>query len=354
MDLSTALVIANADQSMLTVTAASGDTEMLDNLSAIGPGIYVVGSQGTGFLRRVITSTDLGNDTYLLETENARLEEVISLGTGYLDIQLTQADLEPDPPPQQSMSYGGQTVRGLAGGSLVPPSPGVTTADGVRFVPSDDLMETTFHFVLGGEDGKDAPLLGGSDGLVFTDPDTGATASITGTLEVQFRLDTLVEFGWRGLHSFRFVPVVEATESLNVEISGELSLDKDDWSKQIADLQFSSITFFIGLVPVVVIPSLKACIGLEADAAGSITAGIEYTQVAEGGILWTENDGLEYIRDFRHGHTLTPITVQAQANVKGTLRPDVSLQLYGVMGPTLTSEGYIRLRGESSATFNFD
>ncbi len=355
-DLSTAEVTAGADQVMLTVTAATGDTAMAYTLTTIAPNDCVVGTQGVGFLRRVLFITDLGSGVYLLETDNASLDDVIEEGSADLSVRMTNEDVLP--PDKNSASSAGGTLS-LFGGTGTSPSDGtgfvgVETVDGVLFVPSDNPTDSRFRFLIGAEPPKGASVqddLSVSDSITFVDPNTGVEVTVSGAVEVGLGIDFDVDFGLSGLKSFRFVPVVDASEELSVEFSGSLT---KAMREEIATMHFSPITFFIGPVPVVVMPTLTVFLGLDAESGGVITAGIELTQVARGGILWTRQLGIEPVLGFEPGYTFTPPTIHAYAEAKAYVEPQVSMLLYGATGPGVGIQSYLRLRGELAGSFNND
>ncbi|MBI9087566.1 MAG: SUMF1/EgtB/PvdO family nonheme iron enzyme, partial [Desulfobacterales bacterium] len=129
---------------------------------------------------------------------------------------------------------------------------------------------------------------------------------------------------------------------------------KNQLRKEIAKVSFAPITFVVGVVPVVVQPVLTVYIGVEAEVGGVVTVGIELTQVAKGGVLWTKQDGITPVLSFDPGYEIHPPTIEAYAETKGYVESQLSMRMYGVTGPGIGIEGYLKARGEAAVSFNDD
>jgi len=344
VDLSSAEVSISSDQTEITVSPAPGDSQMKSILANLNPGDYVVGNQDQGFLRKINDIEDQGQDTYLLTTDDASLDEVIGQGSAHFKLQATHADFDAnDQSPaslQAPLSDPHHSPRRMSVSTQ-----DIETAEGVRLLPSTDPSDTTFTFIIGeprlSEGLAAMPIGDGMGRFVWKDPNTGVTATVSGSVDISIALELGVDIGWGGLRTFKFVPVIEAVENLDVEFGGEW-----DWaqSEEIAIFPLGNITFFIGPVPVVVTPTLGVTLGIEADASGEISTGVELTQTASAGVFW---DGdFTPISSFEYGYNYQPPTVGIEAYVKPYITPAVGMILYGATGPFIDIKGYFNLRGE--------
>jgi len=227
VDLSNAAVVLSDDMVTLYVTAGQGDTDMIAKLAALKAGDVVVSSADLGFLRRVVSVQKQSDSSYILTTSDIALEDVIAQGTGVFNKDMTNEDLIPD-------NTSARSARGYI--------PGFQGADGVRFIPSDNPDDPVFRFVIGDPDSKDRM----SKKLSWTDPKTGSGVDITGTIDASINVDFGVSFNfWEckkrclgkwckkwccaniclpvvQLKEFRFIPKLNMTEKLEVDVHGKL------------------------------------------------------------------------------------------------------------------------------------
>ncbi|MFC1857925.1 MopE-related protein, partial [Thermodesulfobacteriota bacterium] len=329
VDLTEETVTISQDMVTLDVTLTSGNITSLDNLVA---GDVVVSGSGSGFLRKVVSVELIAPSQYRLTTEDVALEDVISQGSGLLYKELTHGDLEPTATVRTPYSI-----------------PGVDTAESVYMLPGDGPDDRVFRFVLGqtSQDGR-TPLesLGGA--LTWTDPDTGAELTLNGNIDVTIDIETGVSFNWFKLENFTFIPWVNATESLNLTVSGELETPKLE--KKLATFHFHPIKFTIGLVPVVVEPQVDLVIGINAKLGAELFTGISFNQTVRAGIVYNCNAGLNLVKGFMLTHDFTKPTVSAYAEVLPYVKAVSKMKIYGITGPGVFLRGYLKLKGEADKT----
>ena len=190
-------VLSNATMQLLvsqdgtTYTFSSQATE----IAALQPGDIMASNSGNGLLRRVVSVTVDGQGQYVVQTDDATLEDAISEGTVSVAKQLTTADLAP-----------GQV--GVAGISPQAAPGGV--------VPQAVVASPTFTIdidqVLYDEDGNDQT--------------TNDQVKLTGSLQSQFSIDCAVDKPsvLSPVKEFKTVLISSSKRDLKLIVGGKVNL----------------------------------------------------------------------------------------------------------------------------------
>lgn len=283
-----------------------GDTlvfQLSDASPEFQPGNVVVGEEGEGFLRRVIQVDVDGNEAVLI-TESASLVDVIEQGT------LTESfDLE-----------AAQTA-GLEW-SIVETAPGVEADALVLGIELEDVE-------LPSNDLVDVKLTNG--GARFS-PD------------IDFSL---------GIRRGRLTDLLVAASG-TFELSMDLVLDASEEvstkdSMTLATFQAQPITFFIGFVPVVIVPTLEFVAGYEVgfNQKAKIMSGVQSQSVITAGAAYG-NGQWSPVLDRSNTLEARPFDweLSVSAGAKGYVQPNLSFRVYGVAGPFINSSGFLRAETE--------
>ncbi|WP_287153976.1 IPT/TIG domain-containing protein, partial [Candidatus Solincola tengchongensis] len=133
------------------------------------------------------------------------------------------------------------------------------------------------------------------------------------------------------------------TVSEEVEIQGSASVTSDlDHEESVVEHEFAPIDVQIGPVPVVLVPYIEVHVGVD----GSVSAGISFGAVQKGSVYagasydgtnWTPSTGKDFSFDW------TPPTGSIDADVKVYAGPQFGIKLYGVCGPYINLEPYVRM-----------
>ncbi len=326
VDLSEETVVISEDQVMLDVTLSSGTISDLDSLAA---GDVVVSGAGSGFLRRIVSVEKIATNHYMLTTEAVSLEEVIERGSGYVFKEMTHGDLIE--PLSLSRSPLGFT--------------GVETVEGVQLLPGEGLDDRVFRFVIGEPqpEGRSPQEIGGE--LTWTDPDTGFELSLKGTIDVTIDVETGVSFKWLKLQDFLFIPRIDAEETLEISLGGELETPKLE--KTLATFRFNPIVFTIPPIPVVIVPQVDLVIGINAKIGAQVYSRISFNQTARAGIDYKRGAGVNVVKEFILSHDFTDPTLNTYAEAGPYIKGSPSMMVYGVTGPEVYLKGYLNLRGEA-------
>jgi uncharacterized protein (TIGR02145 family) len=330
VDLSEETVVVSQDGITLDVTLTSGNLADLDSL---GQGDVVVSSSGNGFLRRIVVIDKQADDHYILTTEDVALEEVISQGTGTLFKEMTHGDLaEP-----------------LATNRTPSSLTGVDTVDGVRMLPGESPDDRVFRFVVGDQTSGDRMPMDEAGGeLTYIDPDSGIELTLKGTIDVTIDIETGVSIKWLKMQDFTFIPRMTAEQSLEISVGGEWKTPKDSLlEKKLASFTFNPIVFFVGVVPVVVVPQVDLVIGIEGKVGAKVYTKISFNQNVRAGVVYNRNAGVKIVEEFSLSHDFTRPTINGYAQALPFIKTSPSMMVYGLEGPDLFLKGLLKLKGET-------
>lgn len=296
------------DQESTPIQRVAGDTlifQLSDSSPAFEPGNVVVGEEGEGFLRRVV-EVDVSGDEAVLITEEASLVDVVERGT-----------------LQESFDLSTTTRAGLEW-QVTHIEEGVTADAGALGLELEEVD-------LPGITGLSVTFTNGS---VSFDPD----------------IDFQLEIRRGRLNEMLIAASGQLDFNVDVEVTASQEIVRKD-STLLARFDGQPITFFIGFVPVVILPTLEFIAGYEVGLGqeGSITSGLESLNAITAGAEYS-NGNWSPILD--RSNTLEPRPLiwdqTASAEAKGYIRPKLSFTVYGVAGPFINSNGYVRTQATIS------
>jgi len=356
VNLTNAAVTISSDLVTLNVTANSGDTDMAAKLAALKAGDFVVGSAGSGFLRKVVSVQNVSNSGYILTTSDASIVDVVAQGSGGFFRQMTHGDLAPD-------AY----TRSLRDGSQ---------DKAVRLLPSDDPNDKVFRLVIGNP-GNTKENIEGS--LEIKTPEGVVLGELKGTADISIDVEHDQSVNWDDrehwysppkVEYFNFIAKITATES--VELTLELGVETPDeedkkpedrkWEKELKTISFAPISFVIPTVPpvpVLITPQVKIIIGLEGKISGGITGGIKFIQRTKVGILYHNNDGVESLDLIKESDPPSSEVIQPKiTGISGELKPyfkvTPAMLFYSLTGPAIPIKGYLKVAASADANILFD
>ncbi len=184
--------------------------------------------------------------------------------------------------------------------------------------------------------------------LVDTDGDRDTTndqIELNGDVTFGASFDAALKVG--GFKLQRFLFAVNVDESINLEIEGDLDQADIEERKQVARINLNTIVFQVGPVPVVIKIDLVVSVGVD----GTLTADI-YTSASQStslrlGAEYTDDDGWSEINETSSNFEFQPPQFNlTSVNARGYVRPQVEIKLYGVAGPFVFAEPYVRFVAE--------
>jgi hypothetical protein len=117
-----------------------------------------------------------------------------------------------------------------------------------------------------------------------------------------------------------------------------------DQSYEVTRLSLEPISFFVGPVPVVLVPEIIVSIDAHGKVGAQMSVGVSEHFGAVVGINYS--DGFHVIKDFSSDFSKTVSTGSARLSLTAGVVLSQSLLLYGIVGPSLIEEAYLDLQGK--------
>ncbi len=269
-------------------------------LSALAPGDIMVGDVAEhapdGFLRQVVAVTSLDGQV-LVNTEDAALEEAIASGSLAVTRVLTPDDIA-NGWLAPGVTLGGRLQEGCGGGFCY-----------------------TLHDVVLYEAG-------------------GAQVKVNGSIRFE------PVFDWRlRIKSFKVQElafIVGADESAALEITSDMTLSNLKKEVVIAEHKFTPFTFKIGPVPVVIRPVLTVSVGANGNVQVGVRVGVTQEARLRAGVRYTHG-AWELVKEFSDRFSFNPPASAGGLTLRGYAGAQVTLRLYGVIGPYVRTNAYLKL-----------
>jgi hypothetical protein len=286
-----------SEDTMQHLVRQEGSTYYFDPAASVvaqlGTGDVIVATTGEGLLRRV-TNVRITEESVAVETADATLEDAIKRGSIVLHQTLTSAELA-----EVSASASGQAAAPEA-----------------------------------------------SDFTVPLNAELGSGVQVGGTLDFEADLDLGIELDGSKVTEVRAVLTFrnDADLSLSAEREFTLATAREIWRHAFPGAVVSLPTS--PPLPVVVVPELAIDVG----ARGAVDGALEYEATESGtimaGVHYRDGEGwsrlLSYDPDFEFANTAP----SADAEATGHVAPELSLKLYGVVGPNVTLEEFFRVSAD--------
>jgi hypothetical protein len=344
-DLSNTINVLDANS--ISVEIGSNMIDMIAQMATANIGDFVVGDDGSGFLRRITAINQVNSTNYQLDTEEATLEEVIRQGTGHLFKQMTNSDLEgytPSTTTSASATVSPMAFVGLAGTELK---------------ISGDPHDHTFTITLGATDPVVQEVQTSvavqqdiettvTQEVILYDNGFGDTLTATGSISLDIALDTGFDYSSSGgLEAFKFITLIDAQQRVEMSANAELA-EFDFVKKKIGTLRFARIKFMIYFVPVWITPTVDVFLFAEGKIGAEASFGMEFEQKLEGGLLYNKTTGFSIHNSFSKDFTPILPTFEISASIKGGLKTSPALKIYDATGPAVPIDIYTKLKSSAS------
>ncbi|WP_420597094.1 hypothetical protein [Deinococcus sp.] len=315
-----------ATQSALTAyDRTSGAMRFSQNtpiLAALKPGDVLVSEPSSaapnGYLRKVTTVRTQGGEV-VLGTTQAKLTEAVSQGV--LDANV---DLTPDKVQRTETFLPGVTV-----------TPNASRLQAQVGVGENYAFSVNFNHVF-------VPQAG---------PNVSGQITVDGSVSYNVGLGVFVEVKGPGCCPPRLISVgpVEAkvgfAQQASLHISGDVVGDLGEELK-IATTYYDPLTFFIGPVPVVVVPRLDLYLSAGGRVEGKFDFQASESAAAQLGARWTPDDGWKNISDFDFSGDVPRPSVSGTLKPRAGVKSTFGFKLYDVAGPEMSLLGSLELDGQ--------
>lgn len=351
------------DAATIKASWAAGDIAAEALIGSVLTGDYITGSAGEGFLKEV-TAITVANNHYLFSVIDASLSDVIESGSAYYNRQLTYADLDTSKTTPGTVTPGNSNLSALSQSVAGLTSP----QTGIWLQPGKSQHDKNFVIHFGQpENVLNDPLSNLSskasfDVIVYDKDGNEKTTSdqvkINGTLTLSITANFGVEVkGWlpARLHSFKFVPTIDMSQSLTIKYSGGLKHKYNDKTRiLVKPLKFKPIKFMVGPVPVFITHKLNIYLGWDGKVEAAITSSVKMQEKIEAGVVYKRDAGGWNTvggADMNFNYNAMP-KVTASAEAKGIIEPEYVTHIYGLAGPAISVKGYagasVKLIGNTS------
>jgi len=289
-----------------------------DQLASLEVGQVLV-SQPTpaapyGLLQKV-TGISRSGGQVTVQTEEANLGEAIQRGRVRLEKTLKVSDLQ----SAQALAQGVRFGNGLSAYSA---------QSGVRPMATLDF---SFNEVLHDQDGNPFTTADQvrAEGKVFFDAQSGFSAGVD------------IDIDWSGVDIDLYLKAaLGIKQSAQVKLTSGVgySLNK---SIQLAKYNFEPIVFFVGPVPVVLVPQLVVSI----SGTGQVSAGLSFAanQNLNAQACMEYKGGFKNCSSFGENFSVQSSVASVNAKARASLLGQANLLLYGLVGPYAKLGAYLEL-----------
>ena len=293
-------------------------------LTALKPGDVLVSAPSSaapnGYLRRVTAIRAEGPET-VLETTQAAITDAVSQGVLDAQMALTPSNVQ-------------RTEVFLQGVTVTSPAAPLGRQDQVG-VGENYAFSVKFNHVF-------VPQAG---------PNVSGNITIDGSVSYNVGLGVYIAVSGPSFLPPRLISVgpVEAkvgfAQQASLHISGDVVGDLGDELK-FATQYYEPLTFFIGFVPVIVVPRLDLYLSAGGRVEGKFDFQASESAVAQLGARWTPDDGWKNISAFDFGGDVPRPTVSGTVKPSGGVKSTFGFKLYDVAGPEMTLLGGLILDGQ--------
>jgi hypothetical protein len=310
LDDSTSTKIANItpDQSMITF---SGTNSQIGNLRS--GDVLILGVTPTtpeGMLKKVIGLQQNSDGTTTLQTGPATLEDAVQKASVRYSKSFTDSDVVSD----------------------------ITVAKGVRKALPLSMSAGAISLLL-----KDVVIYDRDNNLQTT----GDQITVNGNISFKPTVDLNIEIDSSTLKKFSFS--VTGEESSDLTIKAEVPIPSLDKKTLLKTYNLGTQTFFIGVVPVVVTYELGIYIGVKGNVSIGLSANANQKLTFTGGVKYEDNNWSPINTNSTEFGFQLP-TIDAAAEAKCYVGPELSTKLYGVAGPFINIYGYLLLQANPQST----
>lgn len=139
---------------------------------------------------------------------------------------------------------------------------------------------------------------------------------------------------------------------LNLNASGRLDLLNQNLQAEIFDFDLNPQVFYIGVVPIVLVPNLYSHAGLKGEIEASVTYGGKYQTTTSYYAEYYPNSGWDFKKDTINQITNPYIICQASLSGKAFFDLGIKYKFYGLSSNNVNLKGEVFLKGEAQCNNN--
>ena len=175
---------------------------------------------------------------------------------------------------------------------------------------------------------------------------TGQVMSITGSLGAENSFDFDLKIRNKHISFLKYTHIAEQSSELAVSVNNSYSYSHDF---DLYEHTFFPFTVWIGPVPLVFIPKIKVVLNVSASGEAGVSTSITHTATVSAGLQlhdgqWSTFCDEDVSFDFQPPQLTNELSVSVGAG------PDLSLMLFGVVGPYANTRGSLVLTADLMST----
>lgn len=159
------------------------------------------------------------------------------------------------------------------------------------------------------------------------------------SLEASAEMDIEID---DGLKNFTFKVTSDQKSSVSLASGLYIDIEKKKIKLNKAPLVFANTTVWIGYVPVVVTFALDIYAGADGTISVGTSTHVTQNLGSTGGVRYSGKKWT-IINEPRADYSFQQPTVDAAADIRAYVQPELSAKLYGVAGPGINLQGYFKL-----------
>jgi hypothetical protein len=168
---------------------------------------------------------------------------------------------------------------------------------------------------------------------------------LNGNVQFGASFDTKIKIGAFKLKRFLFAVNIE--ESVNLEVTGDFEGADFRKTEKISQHNLKTIVFNVAGVPVVIKIDLIIKIGIDGTIKAELRASAEQSASVRLGADFKNGEGWRGINETDSQFNVPPPEFNlSSVNARGFARPQVEITLYGLAGPYLFTEPFVRFDAE--------
>jgi hypothetical protein len=277
-------------------------------------------SQATpgGLLRKVLRVDDRDSQ-FVLQTEDAALDQVLSEGAATRDLSLHSSDVESLENAPPGVTLKSPTINGRS------------MRDGARFgTQTAGKLKVSLH---------DTTV------VISLDGDIGPGVNLEGTAEADLRSD--LDFDFRpGAMSAHFKATADTKLDFRAKVAYTQKLSK---RKELGTVPGPPLIMPVGATPIVVVPQVVIAISWDAEGRAGLVYHVAASRRIGAKVDFTEGWTAPDVDGINEEIAPPEKTVTAFGSVESTfgLAVDFAVQVYGIIGPTMTIRPYLKFEADT-------
>ncbi|MBN1338691.1 MAG: hypothetical protein JXA03_05170 [Bacteroidales bacterium] len=279
-----------------------------DNLKV---GDIIVSTEGEGLLRR-INSIHTENGIIIIETGDADLEDLIENGELEFEKELTLDDIKSIEYHQEGIAF---------------------NPDQVKQAEDIDFSWTINTILFDGDNNHQT---------------TGDQIRLEGGFSCNWGLVISIKYKlFKGLQKVKCG--FQSSESLDIELIADLEYN---YTKDVNlfTITFNTIVVWIGSIPIVFTPVLKIKAGIGGYAQSDITTSFAQSLSFDAGVQYLKGSGWSTYKNFNKSFDFDPPELTFSAGAEAYLKPELTIKIYGIIGPYVDLKLFSRLDADLFAT----